>query len=172
MRASRGYQAAKRQAAKIHERVRNQRREIARTWAAKVVASHDVIAVEDFRPRFLSSTSMARKAADGGLGILKRALIEQGQRAGRQVVLVPPAYTTMDCASCGSRAKTRLALSTRTYTCAHCGNVGDRDHNAAVNVLQRGQRTLGAGLDPADIEAVRREHLRVLAHAESGIPRP
>ncbi|MBF4459376.1 RNA-guided endonuclease InsQ/TnpB family protein [Pseudoclavibacter sp. VKM Ac-2867] len=171
VRASRGYQAAKRQAAKIHERLRNQRREISRAWAAKVVASHDVIAVEDFRPRFLASTTMARKAADGGLGILKRALIEQGQRAGRQVVLVPPAYTTMNCANCGTRAKTRLALSTRTYTCATCGNIDDRDHNAAVNVLLRAQTTLGAGLDPADVEAVRHEHPRVLAHAESGIPR-
>ena len=171
VRASRGYQAAKRQAAKIHERLRNQRREISRAWAAKVVASHDVIAVEDFRPRFLASTTMARKAADGGLGILKRALIEQGQRAGRQVVLVPPAYTTLDCANCGTRAKTRLALSTRTYTCATCGNIDDRDHNAAVNVLLRAQATLGAGLDPADVEAVRHEHPRVLAHAESGIPR-
>jgi len=29
-------------------------------------------------------------------------------------VLVPPAYTTMTCSSCGSRAKTRLALPVRT----------------------------------------------------------
>ena len=143
-RASNGYRDAKRQAAVIHERVRSQRREIARAWAARVIAEHDVIAVEDFKPRFLAASTMARKAADAGLGILKHTLIEQGQRAGRQVVLVPPAHTTMDCAACGSRAKNRLPLSTRIYTCTRCGHADDRDHNAAANILQRAQSIHGA----------------------------
>lgn len=168
-RASRGYREAKRHAAKVHEHVRNQRREIARAWASQVVASFDLIAIEDFRPTFLRYTTMSRKANDAGLGILRRTIIEQGQRAGRQVVLVPPAYTTMDCASCGSRAKTSPALSVRTFTCTYCGHRDDRDHNAALNVLQRAQASFGAGINPADVEAVSRGLLRAPTHAESGI---
>ena len=36
------------------------------------------------------------------------------------------------CSVCGTKKKT-LPLSTRTYSCL-CGNVIDRDHNAAINI--------------------------------------
>jgi len=62
--ASKGYQRARRKAAKVHLKVARQRKDEARKWAKKVARDHDAFAVEDFRPRFLSRTSMARKAAD------------------------------------------------------------------------------------------------------------
>jgi putative transposase len=37
---------------------------------------------------------MARTAADAAMGAAERALIERAVRAGRQVVIVAPAYTT------------------------------------------------------------------------------
>lgn len=154
--ASRGYRLAKRQVAKQHDRVKAQRREIARAWAARVISDHDIIAVEDFRPRFLAASRMAYNAADAGLGILKHTLIEQGQRAGRQVVIVPPAYTTMDCGACGSRAKTRLQLSQRVFRCDACGHRDDRDHNAAVNILAAAHR-IRAGFDSAGVDAIRHD---------------
>ena len=39
-----------------------------------------------------------------------------------EVVLVPPAYTTMTCSGCGARAKSRLLLSQRVFVCESCGN--------------------------------------------------
>jgi putative transposase len=54
------------------------------------VADHQVIAMEDFRPKFLARSTMARKAADAAIGAAKRELIERGMRVGRKVVLVPP----------------------------------------------------------------------------------
>lgn len=52
--ASKGYRQAKRQAAIVHEHVRNSRREVARQWAKRVSADHGLIAVEDFKPKFMS----------------------------------------------------------------------------------------------------------------------
>jgi putative transposase len=94
-----------------------------------------VIAVEDFRPQFLAKSSMACKAADAAVGAAKRELIERGTRAGRRVVLVPPGYTTMTCASCYARAKQRLTLADRIFRCEHCGHTADRDRNAARVIL-------------------------------------
>lgn len=37
------------------------------------------------------------------------------------------------CSNCGC-VKDVLKLSERTYVCEHCGNVVDRDYNAAVNL--------------------------------------
>jgi putative transposase len=124
--ASQGYRAARKQAAKVHQKVARQRSDTARKWAKFVVRDHDAIAVEDFRPKFLAKTSMARKAA----------LIEMGRKHGRAVHLVHPAYTTMDCAQCGARTKHALPLSERTYACSGCGAVSPRDKNSARVMLR------------------------------------
>jgi putative transposase len=164
-RASNGYLGAKRAVAKLSKKVARQRQDTARKWATKVVANHGALAVEDFKPRFLGKSRMARKSADGIIGATKATLIEYAQRAGRKVVLVLPAYTTMTCSGCGARAKSRLLLSERVFVCESCGMIEDRDRNAARVILDR------AGLNPAGAEAVRHSDLReVRVHAEPGIP--
>ncbi|MFD7596093.1 RNA-guided endonuclease InsQ/TnpB family protein [Kitasatospora sp. NPDC059812] len=145
---TKGYREARRQAAKVSRKVARQRQDTGRKWAKQVVRDHDAIAVEDFRPKFLARTTMARKAADAAIGATKRALIEMGRKHGRSVHLVDPAHTTMDCAHCGARAKHRLPLSERTYTCTACGVSSPRDKNSARVMLVR------AGLDPASADLV------------------
>jgi putative transposase len=137
---SRGYEDAKRTAAKLAKKAARQNAHASRMWAKSVVDNHAVIAVEDFKPTFLAKSSMARKAADAAVGAAKRELIERGVRAGRKVVLVPPAYTTMTCSECFSRAKMRLELSQRIFRCADCGHTADRDRNAARVILATVER--------------------------------
>lgn len=55
-------------------------------------------------------------------------------------IAVPSARTSQECSNCGSIVV--KSLSTRTHTCK-CGCVLDRDHNAAINILMRGIRTVG-----------------------------
>jgi len=140
--ASNGYREAKRQTAKWHKKVARQRQDTGRKWAKKVARDHDAIAVEDFRPKFLAKSSMARKAADAAIGATKRALTEMARKHGRIVHLVHPAHTTMECAQCGARTKHALPLSERTYACTACGAVSPRDKNSARVMLVR------AGLQP------------------------
>ncbi|WP_226899557.1 RNA-guided endonuclease InsQ/TnpB family protein [Nonomuraea phyllanthi] len=141
-----GYQAAKKRVARLYKKVARQRQDTGRKWAKTVVRDHDRIAVEDFRPKFLARSSMARKAADAAIAATKRALIEMGRKHGRDVRLVHPAYTTMDCAHCGARAKHRMPLPERTYTCIACGFVSPRDKNSARVMLLR------AGWNPDGVE--------------------
>lgn len=131
---SNGYKRARREAAILQRHAANQVKHDANVWAKRVVDAHDLIAVEDFKPKFLSKTRMARKAADNAVAQTKRLLIEKAERAGRTVVIVPPAYTTMTCSNCGTIAKTRLSLSERTFRC-ECGYTADRDLNAAQTIL-------------------------------------
>lgn len=146
---SKGYQQARRQTAKLHKKIARQRQDTARKWAKRVVRDHDALAVEDFRPRFLAKSTMARKAADAAIGATKQALVEMGRKHGRAVHLVHPAYTTMDCARCGARAKHALPLGVRTHTCTACGAVLPRDKNSARVMLVR------AGLNPVGVESGR-----------------
>ncbi|WP_330301038.1 RNA-guided endonuclease InsQ/TnpB family protein [Streptomyces sp. NBC_00503] len=146
---SRGYRQAKRQTAKLHQKIARQREDTGRKWAKSVVRDHDRLAVEDFRPKFLAKSTMAKKAADAAIGATKRALIHMARKHGRELHLVHPAHTTMDCAQCGARTKHALPLSTRTYTCTACGAVSPRDKNSAHVMLVR------AGLNPAGADLVR-----------------
>ncbi|MFK4542737.1 putative transposase [Streptomyces tendae] len=147
--ASRGYRTAMKLRAKAYKKVARQRADTGRKWAKKVVRDHDVVAVEDFRPKFLTRTNMARKAADAAIGATKTALIEMGRKHGRDIRLVHPAYTTMDCAQCGARAKHALPLGERTHTCTACGTTAPRDKNSARVMLVR------AGLNPAGADGGR-----------------
>lgn len=140
---SKGYRQARRQAARVHKKIARQRQDTARKWAKQVTADFDRLAVEDFSPRFLSRSTMARKAADAAISATKRELIAMARKHHRTVHLVHPAYTTMDCGGCGARTKHALPLSERTYTCTACGAVCPRDKNSARVMLVR------AGLNPA-----------------------
>lgn len=146
---SRGYKKAKHQAAKLHKKVARQRQDTARKWAKSVTREFDQVAVEDFKPKFLAKSTMARKAADAAIGATKTALLEMSRKHGRDLRLVDPAYTTMDCRMCGARAKHRLLLSERTYQCESCGHASPRDKNSAFVMLNR------AGFHPAGVESRR-----------------
>jgi transposase len=63
--------------------------------------------------------------------------IEQG----KLVIAVPAHYTSQKCSSCGQIVK--KSLSVRTHKCS-CGFVANRDHNAALNILALGLKSLAA----------------------------
>ncbi|MEW2139943.1 transposase [Streptomyces sp. NPDC005409] len=153
--ASKGYRKAKRQAAKAHKKIARQRQDTARKWAKRVVTDFDRIAVEDFRPKFLAKSTMARKAADAAISATKHELINMARKHGRDLRLVHPAHTTRDCGQCGARTKHALPLSERTYTCTACGAVSPRDKNSARVMLVR------AGLTPATADRGRPDGPRV-----------
>ncbi|WP_394616479.1 RNA-guided endonuclease InsQ/TnpB family protein [Lentzea sp. JNUCC 0626] len=147
--ASNGYRRARLQAAKAQKKVARQRQDTARKWAKRVVTDFDQIAVEDFKPQFMAKSTMARKAADASIGATKRELITMAAKHGRDLRLVHPHHTTMDCARCGARNKHALPLSQRIYTCDTCGNAQPRDVNSAHVMLNR------AGLVPAGADRTR-----------------
>ncbi len=163
---SKGYVAAREEAARIYQQMVWRRRDDAHKWAKQVVDQHDQIAVEDFRPAFLAKSTMSKTAADAAIGDTKRILVERARRHGRQVVLVNPAYTTMDCGSCGARAKHRLPLSQRTFCCDTCGHTAGRDRNAATVMVAR------AGFVPASADGVSPASTSTPVPVEHREPRP
>lgn len=166
---SRGYKKALRQYRELKRRSTAQRKDAANKWAVKVCRNSDAIASEDFKPKFLSRTTMARKAQDAAIGQLIDALEWQAVKRGRRFVKVDPAYTTQDCSNCGARAKHRLGLQDRVYKCERCGFVLDRDRNSAINML------IGAGFIPGPIGTLSRCDAAVHGRAvptKAKIPRP
>ena len=147
------YRKARIRVAKLHKKAARQNTYTSSNWAKRVVDDHQLIAVEDFHPKFLSKSSMARKAADASIGAAKRILIERAKRAGREVVLVPPAYTTMTCSKCGE-IQARIGLAERTFRCGDCGHTADRDLNAAWTILATAERNRAGADDVSHLDRV------------------
>ncbi|HEY7348305.1 MAG TPA: transposase [Ktedonobacterales bacterium] len=144
--------------AKAHRKVRNQRHNFHHQLSRRLVDEYGLLAMEDLSILNMTATPEAKpdpdhegaylpngaaaKAGlnqsilDAGWGQFQQFCIVKAERAGRRVVLVDPKYTSQLCSGCGTIVKKEL--SERWHSCA-CGAELDRDHNAALNMLFRGQ---------------------------------
>ena len=84
----------------------------------------------------MARSRFAMSILDAGWSYLVSRLTHKAESAGREVVKVDPAYTSKTCSGCGVLFE-HLSLSDRWVSC-DCGMSLDRDHNAAINILQRG----------------------------------
>jgi len=141
-RRSKNYDKARVRVSRRHLKVQRQRKDFAVKLARCVVASNDVVALEDLRVKNLvKNRHLAKSIHDAAWSQFGNWLCYYGSVFGKPVVKVPPAYTSQDCSACGIRV--RKSLSERTHVCA-CGCALDRDENAARNILRLGLATLGA----------------------------
>ncbi|NEP86946.1 MAG: transposase [Okeania sp. SIO2C2] len=143
---------------RVHLKISRQREEYAKRLARCVIRSNDVVAYEDLRIKNLVKNHCLaksindagwyqfRKAMQRGLGGFPHERLHQewleyfGPKFGKVTVAVNPAYRTQKCSNCGTTVK--KSLSTRTHIC-RCGCILDRDHNAAINILNLALSTMG-----------------------------
>ncbi len=126
--------------AKIHERIANRRSDFAHKRSRELVNQYQIIVFEDLEPqRMGKSRGMRKSILDVAWTQFISMTISKAADAGRTVVLVNPVNTSKMCSQCGERVP--KALSERVHSCPHCGLVLGRDHNAAINILQRGLQT-------------------------------
>lgn len=124
---------AKSWVARLHERIASKRRDFLHKISTEYARKYDIIFLERLRiSNMMKNHHLARHIQDSGWGTFKTML---GYKA-KIVVAVEPAYTSIDCSRCGNPVPKELAV--RTHRCDKCGLVIDRDHNASLNILQRG----------------------------------
>ena len=152
--------------ARAHRTVRNQRTNFHHQLSHRLVNAYGLLAMEDLSILNLTATpepkpdpdpdhegqylpnGAAAKAGlnqsilDAGWGQFQSFCIAKAASAGRRVVLFDPHMTSQHCSGCG--AVVPKPLEERMHTCPHCGLVLDRDHNAAINILSRGQEVAHA----------------------------
>ena len=128
--------------AKKHQKIERQRADFQHKTALNIVREFDAIAVEDLNVKgMVKNHHLAKSISDAGWSQFTSILTNKAESAGRQVVKVNPSYTSQDCSQCGNRV--RKTLATREHRCINCGFVAHRDHNAALNIRERGARASG-----------------------------
>ncbi|GHO56189.1 RNA-guided endonuclease InsQ/TnpB family protein [Ktedonobacter robiniae] len=133
---------ARQSVAKAHLKVQRQREDFARKAANALVSSHDLIAFEDLRiANMVRNRRLAKSISDAAWGRFLSWVNYYAALHNIPVIAVPPHFTSQNCSACGTCVK--KSLSVRTHICTGCGVVLDRDHNAAVNILQKTLSTVG-----------------------------
>ena len=152
---------AGRAVAKAHRKIARQRRDFLHKASRKLVNRYQVIVFEDIQignltkhakpkqdengkylPNGASAKSgLTKSILDAGWGMFVAMCSCKAEEAGRTLLKVSPRYTSQICSHCGTVKK--KDLSERWHSC-DCGAELDRDVNAAINILERGRRLLGA----------------------------
>jgi len=101
-----------------------------------LAARYETVAIEDLNVAGMTrNRRLARAITDQGLGAMRRQLAYKTTWNGGTLITTDRWYpSSKTCSGCGT-VKAKLALSERTYSCAACGLVIDRDVNAARNLL-------------------------------------
>jgi putative transposase len=129
-----------------HLQVARQRKDFVVKTARALCTSNDVIVLENLNVKGLvKNHNLAKSISDASWSMFKDWLKYYGLIFKREIIEINPAYTSQDCSSCGNRVK--KSLSTRTHSCS-CGTVLCRDHNAAINILNKGEPVRSWGFPP------------------------
>jgi len=97
----------------------------------------------------LKNKHLSKSIADASWSKFFDMLTYKAEEAGREVVKVRPHGTSQLCSFCGAKVPKTLAV--RVHRCSVCGLVMDRDHNAALNILNCGQvGRLGDNVEVSD----------------------
>jgi putative transposase len=133
-RLSRKKQAVK--VARVHKKIKNQRKDFAHKTSRNLVDTYDRIVFEDLRiQNMVQNQHLAKSISDAGWYQLMNITKSKAECAGKIVEFVNARNTSQNCSGCGN--KVQKDLSVRVHSCPFCGLVLDRDHNAAINILER-----------------------------------
>jgi IS605 OrfB family transposase len=136
---------AARKAAKTHLKIKRQRRDFLFKTTKPYAESYQRIWVENLNiSGMLQNHALAKSIADASWGMFIEILAVKVERAGHQVIHVPARFTSQKCHQCGELVQ--KSLSVRTHICPFCGNVEDRDVNAAKNIFAAGTPPSGANV--------------------------
>ena len=134
---------------RVHERIRNRRKDFIHKVSRNLVDTYGCIVFEDLTIKnMLKNHCLAKAIADVSWGMLISITAGKAEEAGSEVILVDPRNTSQMCSRCGTIVK--KDLSVRIHNCLNCGLVMDRDENAAINILRLGLQSQEKSKKPCD----------------------
>ena len=140
---SKNYQKRRKLVAKLHAKVRNQRKDFLHNLSTTLIKNHDLVVGENLKSKnMLKNHALAMSISDAGWRTFIGMLEYKAPMYGRTFVEVDPAYTTQQCNECKFRMGTnntrKLTLKDREWTCPNCNAHHIRDWNASKNILAKG----------------------------------
>lgn len=143
---SKSRKKAKKDLAKLHEHIANQRADFQWKLAHELCKHCSHIGIEDLNLKGMQKL-WGRKVSDLSYGEFVQKLVFVSQKYNTTVVKIGRFEATSQiCHCCGNRNANTKDLKVRFWVCSHCGVKHDRDINAAINILNK-SKGKGISLD-------------------------
>ena len=145
---SKNYKKVQIKLAKLHEKIKNQRKDFQHKISRQIVNENQIIVSEDLNVKgMLKNHKLAKSIQDASFGSFCNMISYKANEQHRQYVKIGTFYPSSKlCHCCGFKHK-GLKLEERFWTCPECGTNLDRDENAAINILQEGLKILNRNTD-------------------------
>jgi putative transposase len=134
---------AKQAIARVHSKISRVREDYLHKLSRKIVNENQVVVVENLGVKnMVKNHNLAKAIADAGLGMLCTMLKYKAEAEGKTYIEVDRFFPSSHLCSNTLRQVPKMDWSVRRFECPHCGEVHDRDLNAAVNIKNEGLRIL------------------------------
>jgi len=139
---SNNYYKQKRKIAKHHEHIANQRKDFLHKQSRQIANVYDCAAIENLNMKAMSQAlNFGKSVHDNGWGMFAAFLEYKLTEQGKRLVKIDKWFPSSKLCSVCRVVKKELTLADRTYIC-DCGNILDRDVNAATNIKNEALRLL------------------------------
>ena len=131
--------------AKVYKKINDKKQYYLHAVSNSLIDENQVICMEDLNVKgMVKNHSLAESISEMNFGEFRRMLEYKAKWYNRKIVFVGRFYpSSKTCHNCGY-VNRHLKLSDRQWVCPHCGEVVERDYNAALNILDEGLRIIGA----------------------------
>lgn len=141
LRESKNYQKQRNLVAKIQSKVFYQRKNFLNNLSTTLIKNHDLVVAEELRSsNLLKNHALAMSISDVGWRTFLQMLSYKANLYDKRFITINPRNTTQTCSTCGHvmSGDNKLTLSDRQWDCPECKTHHIRDHNAAINILNKG----------------------------------
>ena len=130
--------------AKAYKKINDKKQHYLHQVSNTLINENQVICMEDLNVKgMLRNHKLAESIQEMNFGEFKRILEYKANWYNRKIVYVDRFYpSSKTCHNCGYINK-QLKLSDRQWICPNCGEIIERDYNAALNILDEGLRIIG-----------------------------
>ena len=130
---------AKKRVAKLNAKIKDTRTDFLHKLSTKIIRENQTIILEDLNVSgMVKNRKLSRAISDLGWRSFRTMLEAKALMYGREFRVIDRwEPTTQKCHECGFKGG-RKELSVREWTCLNCGEVHDRDINAAINIKVAG----------------------------------
>lgn len=130
--------------AKVYKKINDMKQYYLHEVSNSLIDENQVICMEDLNVKgMIKNHNLAESICEMNFGEFRRMLEYKAHWYNRKIAFVDRFYpSSKTCHNCGYINKS-LTLNDRQWVCPQCGEVIERDYNAALNILDEGLRIIG-----------------------------